>query len=453
MRFSGVTDKVVRGAAYNGALYEQANLAAKRLGLAGEEAKSFIANKLANATDEMKLDADLASRIITFTNDGRLSDSISQVIAVTANRFGKNDPAKADMVRAAARLIAPFRRTPANILSTSLRYAPVTGQLSAVSAYRDWTKALANASLNGSGASKQVAAAQRKLVERLTQQGTGLAFFALGSYLYSQGKLTGEMPQNPSEQEQWRLEGKQPESLLIGGQWIPIARVSPYGGMMTMAASVMHESQSGGVGKMLAEAPGTISRSVLNQPMVTGPKELLEAATNRTSTTDYSGNIVGSFVPTIVSQMARSEGKQRMPQNLLQQVTSKIPGLQDTAPERLNIFGEPVQKAKGIINVGVNPLPFTADQRSNDPLVREMSRIGANIGALGKNTGEAFERYQYRQREAGKFVRQDLEALVQSQEYQEADLEEKRHLMQSTVTKARNDLDRYLKETYNIEHD
>lgn len=458
LRFSGATDKIVREAATSGALYEQATVRAKQLGYKGKEAQDFIQQLVANPTDEMLLDAKAAADVITFTNDGRLSDWISMAIEGAANRAGKKRPEDAALVRAAARFIVPFRRTPANILSTSLRYAPISGQYAAFSAYRDWTKALANAALAGQQVTPEVLKAQRQMVERLTQMGTGLGFFALGAQLYKNNVLTGEFPTNPSEQEQWRLEGKQPESLLLNGQWIPIARISPYGGMLTMAASALQNAKEGGVNEVIEESPLTISRSVLNQPMVTGPKELLDALTKRSQSRAESGggfigSMVGSVVPSIVAQAARTEGVQRMPQSLAQQITSRLPGLQETAPARLDIFGQPVEKAGGIANVMLNPLPFTPDRRAKDPLVAEMSRVGVSIGPLGKKSGEPIEMYQWRQREAGKFVRQDLEALVQSPEYQQASATEQRKLIKKTVESARDELSRWVKANYNMEYE
>ena len=101
----------------------------------------------------------------------------------------------------------------------------------------------------------------------------------------------------------------------------------------------------------------------------------------------------------------------------------------------------------------LNPLPFTPDRRAKDPLVAEMSRVGVSIGPLGKRSGEPIEMYQWRQREAGKFVRQDLEALVQSPEYRQASTTEQRKLIKKTVESARDELSRWVKANYNMEYE
>jgi hypothetical protein len=320
-------------------------------------------------------------------------------------------------------------------------------------AANDWTKELANKALEGVAKNRAVALRQRKMVDMLTKNVTGIAMLALGNELYENGVLTGEAPSSPAEMEQWRLEGKTPESILIGKQWIPIARISPYGSMMTLAASMRQRNKDGGID--LIGAGATTARSLLNQPMVTGPKDILDAATNRSMQDTQAGNYlsrqVGSLVPTGIAQLARSGGEQFLPQNFVQEVTSRIPGLQGNTPVRLNVFGEPVQKPSGVFNTAISPLPASQDLRESDPLIEELSRVGANVGALQRGNGEAIEMYQYRQQEAGKFLREDLTALFQSPEYLEADPTEQRRLISKASRDGRTELGRLLKESYQID--
>lgn len=463
-RTSALTDKIIRGAALDGALVEQVALQAKRRGLKGAEAQKYIDDMIKNPDmidDELKANAALAADYITFTNDGRAANAITNAIEGTIKAFGIKSADTQSLVRAGARIILPFRRTPANILSRAIEYTPGAGTVMALKAAKDWNKALLNAATKSAGLTPELAMRQRRLVDLMTKQASGLGMLALGAHYYRQGLMTGEMPENPAEREQWRLEGKRPESLLVGGQWLPIARISPFGNLMTMGASVVQNSEAAGGAPTLAGALGeaamspgetalTLSRSLLNQPMVTGPKEAVEALTGRDKEAEgYFQNLAGSFVPSIVAQAARSEGVQRQPEGIVQSVTSRIPGLQETAPERLNIFGEPVQSGGGVGTM-ISPLPGSPDIRETDPLVAEMARVKVNIGALGKTKGESPELYQYRQREAGKFVKEDLTALFQSPEYQGADIETQRQLIKDTVEKARRDLSDYLRENFGI---
>lgn len=463
MRFSGLTDKVIKQAAIRGSLQEQANLMALRKGYKGQQAKDFAANLMKAPTDEMMLDAKLAADYITFTNDGTLAAGIGNAIAATASTAENIRKGGGALVRAASRFAMPFRRTPANILSRAIEYTPGIGWAKTAVAANDWTKELANTALEGVAKNRAVAQRQRKLVDMLTKNVTGLGLFALGAELYNNGVLTGEAPSG-AEMEQWRLEGKTPESILIGKQWIPISRISPYGSMMTLAASVLQKNKSGteqGVGAALTgmlteeEAAQTMSRSLLNQPMLTGPKDILEATMGRSMQGDnlgsYAKQQAGSFIPTGIAQLARSGGQQYLPQTIGQEITSRIPGLQGDTPVRLNVFGEPVQKPSGVFNTAISPLPASQDTRESDPMIAELSRVKANIPAIKQQTGEPIEMYQYRQREAGKFLREDLSALFQSPEYLEADPAEQRKMIIRASEAGRDELSRLLKESYQID--
>lgn len=455
MRSAGVTDKIINAAAMKGALNEQARLIAKRTGKSVDEL-------LARPTDEMLLNAKQAADYITFTNDGTIANGIAGAIERFAAAAEAGKRGNGALVRAGARFIMPFRRTPANILSRALEYSPGVGTIMAGKAARDWTKELAVAALRQNG--PELARSQRRMIEMLTKQAAGASMFALGAMLYNKGRITGEFPESPAEREQWALEGKKPESILINGEWMPISRISPYGGMMTLAASVLNNAekidQSASVGQRIYEgltegAESTLG-SVLNQPMVTGPQEALAALTGRSQRggnnplADFAGSMAGSFVPTAIAQAARAEGIQRRPENLLQEIASRVPGLQEMAPARLNILGEPVRSGGGVLNTMLNPLTSTEDVRETDPLVKELSRVGVNISAMSRGKGETTEMYNYRQREAGRVIRQDLTELVQSNDYNMATPEERKRLILDTVRSVRRELSDYLKSEYNI---
>jgi hypothetical protein len=455
MRSAGVTDKIINSAALKGALNEQARLVAKRTGQSVEEL-------LAKPTDEMLLNAKQAADYITFTNDGTIANGIAGAIERFAAAAEAGKKGNGALVRAGARLIMPFRRTPSNILSRALEYSPGVGTAMTAKAVRDWTKELAMASLQG--VSPELAKSQRRMVEMLTKQATGASMFALGAMLYNNGRLTGEMPENAAEREQWSLEGKKPESILINDEWVPISRISPFGGMMTLAASVLRNAEKLDPNASTAQrtyeaatkgAEATL-RSVMNQPMVTGPQEALNALTGRSERNsgsplaDFAGSMAGSFVPTVVAQAARAEGIQRRPENLVQEIASRIPGLQEMAPARLDIFGEPVRSGGGAVNTMLNPLTSTADRRATDPLVAELSRVGANIAPMSRKKGETTEMYNYRQREAGRVIRQELAALIQTGEYRSLPAKEQRRLIADTIRSVRRELSDYLEENFGI---
>ena len=119
---------------------------------------------------------------------------------------------------------------------------------------------------------------------------------------------------------------------------------------------------------------------------------------------------------------------------------------------RLNVFGEPVQKPRGVFNVAINPLPFSPDVRSTDPLIRILSESKIAIPALPRKrkTGETMEMYQYRQRETGRILRQQLTELVQRPEFIQASPEDRQTMVTKLTRSIRAAHAQWLKENFNM---
>ena len=116
---------------------------------------------------------------------------------------------------------------------------------------------------------------------------------------------------------------------------------------------------------------------------------------------------------------------------MLQAALSRIPGLQNVAPERLNIFGEPMQ-------TGTRMGFASTDLRRADRTVAEMARVGAKEGPVQKWRDEPIEQYQMRQRLAGQNTRMALNQLFMSPYYIAATDNEKRELISDYVKQARD---------------
>ena len=451
MRFAGASDRVFREAARRGALDEFARLQAKREGLTGARAAERVRQLLLRPTDEMMADAAEQAEFLTFTNDGSISRWLSSMTGAAGTEAEKGLPGLGRKVLAALNIIFPFRRTPANILTRVAEWTPGAGTALAYLRAKNWLGALANAALEqkqtGTIADETLRGIrkdQRRMIQTLTNQAGGLGLLALGSYLYEQGVLTGDLPLDTAGREQWRLENKKPNSILIGGQWLPIGQMAPMGNMLAIAASMKQSAESESVDPALtdnlAALPFATARGVLNQPMVTGPKDALEAVLGGgTEAKRYGRSLAGSFIPSGIAQLTRAiSPTEREPQSMLQAALSRIPGLQGVAPERLNIFGEPMQ-------TGTRMGFASADLRRADRTVAEMARVGAKEGPVQKWRDEPFEQYQMRQRLAGQNTRMALNQLFMSPYYLAATDNEKRELISDYVKQARDYTTEYLK--------
>lgn len=454
-RAAGATDRFWRSMAYNGALVEQARLTAMREGLTGERLAQRAKVLMEQPTDEMVADAIAAADILTFNNDGTLAKAMSSAItsaSQAAGSWGK-------LLRAAVDWVVPFRRTVANITTRVAEYAPVTSHAIAIKRGVDWWGKVASLALESKAGGVSAASlaearhAQRQLVETLTRSTGGLGLVGLGLYLHQQGVMTGAAPTNSGEREQWRLEGRQPNSMLVNGEWIPVGQLAPLGSLLAVGANISSRIDSNGASVDKAGSlPFDIARTVLDQPMVTGVATTTNALVDPQGTTDsrWLRDQVGSFIPTGIAQVARSSGESKMPETLGQTLQSRIPGLADKVPSRLNIFGQPHRGRSGVFDVAINPLGGSQDKRQTDPIIAALAQAGVSVAPLVRHRKETIEQYQWRQRESGQWLHEDLTTLLQSPEYQQADQNERQRLIKDQVRRTRADFSKELREQFGI---
>jgi hypothetical protein len=444
MRASGFTDRILRTSAYNGAMLEGARLQAAREGLKGEALAKRVQELLSKPSEDLIADAIAQSELLTFTNDGTLARSIQAMVGILSTEAEKGLPGAGKVVSGATNILLPFRRTPSNIVTRVAEYTPGIGTAMTYKRAKNWLGTLSEAALESQQGktlspemARRVRGEQRKLVQALTRQSAGaLGLFGLGFYLTEQGVLTGDLPESAADRELWALEGKQPNSIKLGSQWFPVGQIAPMGNVLTMAANMKQDAALAGpdpsMVDMIQASPFAVARSLLNQPMVTGPKEAMEAATGRRAEGErYLRSQAGSIVPSIFAQAARAEGVQRLPQSQIEAILSRIPGAQEAAPARINIFGEPVRTGAGLGGL------LRTEQGRGDPLVQELSRLDKGISPIARWKKEDFAQYQLRQREAGPLVREQLNRLFASSIYQSATDAKKRDLIDERVDRAR----------------
>lgn len=184
--------------------------------------------------------------------------------------------------RLASEGIAPFRKTPANVLVRSVEYSPL-GFLDTVS--------------------KAVQAAQGKsgvsgadVVNSLSKSLTGTGLFALGMFLRDAGWLRGS--EDDDEQDAFdKLQGKQAYSLIIPAGTIGNEReisitidwLSPAAIPTFMGAALMDEIRDGGF--EVSDVLDIVVR--LSDPML--QMSMLQGVNDALDSVKYSGNSLGQF--------------------------------------------------------------------------------------------------------------------------------------------------------------
>lgn len=353
----GAADKPYRYAALKTSLYDQALAAAKTQKLRGSEAgkfvKDFVANPPTNAVETAVKEAEKS----VFANDTALSSAATAV----RNAVQK----KSSVGGAAIDVIMPFTKVPSAVVTRVFDYTPA-------GAVKEAVRQIKNKSLD-----------QRALAQALGTAGTGTGAIYLGFELAKNGMITGSQPTNNREADLWTLEGKQPNSILLGGRWYSFNYVSPIGQLLQAGVGIANAAKEGqnAVGALLAGA-GTAGKAVVDQSFLQGVSGALEAINDPTR---YAQNFfksnAGSVVPTLVADFARgTDSLQRQTNNVVDAVQARVPGLRLGLLPKQDVFGNVLQ-GQGLVNSMLDP--FRSSPVKGNPLTTELRRLqDANNGVL-----------------------------------------------------------------------
>jgi hypothetical protein len=419
-RSLGAEDALFRSAAMGRALEEYMRLEAKRMVKAGTAATTDDAMKLLrqHPPPNVVADAILDAEVATFQQENAIANAIS------AARRGLRSKG-ADVTAGLTEVVAPFVKTPTNIAGSLVQYSPL-GFVTAL------TKQIKHP-------------AQKKLAEDLGRAMTGSGLVALGFMLAAEGQATGAAPKDAAERAQWELEGKQPNSLRFGDQWLNVSRLAPAGALLSVGAQMYHakenaKSTTGGV----AAATLTPARVALDQTFLKGVSGALEAVNDPARFGEtFLENTAGSLVPAVVAAAARGvDPYQRVTDGPLERIQSRIPGLSQNLLPRRTAFGKPVPSRGG---VAAQMLDVTQGVPANkDPLVAELARLGVTVGFPARTVREQGETRRRSSAEYDRFLAQvgpeterALRELLANPLYQRATDEEKEDVVARVVSGSR----------------
>lgn len=429
-------DQLFRRIAYRRAITEEAASLAQTTGLKGAARQAEMQQLLRTPTDEMEAVAAHAAETAVYRQVTPLHAAIEG--AKTALR-------RRGHVRSAAftEVIAPFTRTPAAVAATALDYSPV-GVARAI--LLDLPR-LVGETMKAEPTA--IRAAQRTFVERISRGGMGSAGLVLVGYkLRATDMMTGAFPAAPSEQEQWRTEGKTAYAIRWRGRWWGMTGVAPFGTMLALGASYYDARRASAEGeprkaeRALASAVGTLTE----QPALQGITRTAEALSDLSGAgARYASNQAAGLVPGLVAGAAQAiDPVVRRPETMTQAVEARIPGLSQRVPARQTIFGVEMARPEGpvgrTLRAVADPFASSRDRTLDDPLIAEIQRVGAVVGPLSRIRDETPEAYRQRGARTGPVVREQLERLVMSDVYRSATIEEQAALIPRIANDARSDV-------------
>lgn len=269
----------------------------------------------------------------------------------------------------ALRVIAPFIKIPARIMSYTFERTPLAPLMS------DF-----RAKIAAGGATRDLALAQMSM-------GTMIAMTAADMTM--NGTLKGGGPPQKGLEQAQEREGAMRDSLKVGSRWYNINGVHPVGKLMLLAADVA-EAITGGQQELHQDADteklavGTalaIGRTLVDNSYFQGFANLF--ATLHDARVGGAGegamlSTAGSTIPAAVGALDRAlDPYQREVYSMLDEFKSKIPGLSQRLPPRRNLWGEPIPSGHDPITNFISPVKI-ADEK-HEPIDDEILRQGFNI--------------------------------------------------------------------------
>jgi hypothetical protein len=271
------------------------------------------------------------------------------------------------------RFIAPFIRTPTNILKYAGERSPLA--IFAPSIQKE---------LRAGGARADLA---------MAKIGVGSMAMLGAGWFAAQGRITGGGPVDPKEKATWRANKWQPYSIRIGDKWYAYNRLEPLGILLGVAADMTEimgwadESVQPEIEKLHVAALAAISKNVTSKTWLQGVSEFIEVMSDPER---YGGRwlqgYAGSLVPTGVAQIERAiSPEMEAVYSLTDAIKARMPGASSSMPKRRNIWGEQISTALGpdrswgeaALSL-VNPF-YIADAKKAQPIDKELVRLGAPI--------------------------------------------------------------------------
>jgi hypothetical protein len=368
------------------------------------------------------------------------------------------------------RLVAPFIRTPANLMNYGFERTPGLHMLT--SKYKKLKQAIKEGKANGNLDPKLIQEMEGMNV-RMAMGGAVLTG-AIG--LAQKGKITGAGPNSPEERSALLATGWQPFSFVVDDgdvtNYYSYNRADPLGfffgiiGSYTEIAGSMED-------KDLMELAGGLftatAESFRSKTYVSGISSAIVALSDpRSKFGPWAAQMAGTLIPAGVAHatktgipllgdagiglLAAPDNTMREVDGIMDKIKSRLPGFSADLPPRRNIFGEVISHAPG---VGPDTMSPFASRRSPNNLVNsEIQRLvqqhGLKVSMKGYDRMGGVDLTPQQKDEFiqltggdpnrnGRDLRSDLDKLMNSSKYKNADdsIEGKQALIHELITKRR----------------
>jgi hypothetical protein len=396
-RMAGAIDLPFRKFNFMESISDQAKLIALNEAKAGAIKRSAVGSRtqqlINNPTDAMTLEAAQYSEGMVYADKNMVATGMNQLGLGLASKIGQRSKTAGVAVKMAQASTMPFMKVGMNIAWDVIEKA-------AVSSFKvlDQAPGIAKKSIQKTLTPEE----QKAFARAVGNGGVGAGAILTGMILAAKGLMTGSSQNETSPTRQTdEVAGRQSGAVLIGGKWRRIQDVgSPVSNLMVLGASMYREwskpredetKRAGNIGLAAASA-------VLDNPIYQGTQDIVRIGQNGPA--KFIGQKIGAAVPAFVNDIGaltdkyRRDAKPSANEPFLSgigtQVQSRLPGLRNRLPMRVNAFGEPeTQNARDVFDA-----TFPQDARDKaDPAIKELVRLNIGLQQPKKKPEESNDQF------------------------------------------------------------
>lgn len=397
-------DDFFKSIAYRQELNALAYREAKKSGLEGDEFIQRYNDIKNNPPESLQTEAFDFAKYQTFTNDlGPLAKKVHS--AINSNYLLK--------------AIVPYFKTPVNIFKYTFERTPLA-----------LTSNNIRADIRAGGARAAQAEARIAL---------GSTFLAVGGMMVLSGRLTGAGPQDQRKKKLLRQTGWQPYSVKVGDKWVSYNGLEPFGTLVGLGADIGEltlgldqEDQE----TITAAGAMAIAQNLASKTYLSGAFDFMAALDDGNFKSTPEGWLMGqaqTFYP--YSSALRGATRANDPilrdtsadnpvggideaaSKFINQMRAKIPGLSDSLPPRLDLWGNEINVSSGFGALYDFASPFAASVDNPNKIEQAILDNDVSVSWPQKTidgvrlTPQQFHDYSKR---AGELAEKNLKSIVSS---------------------------------------
>ena len=318
--------------------------------------QNFIEDYIKNPPDDgLQFATDIAEQAV-LANDTLLSNIANKLREAVSKQ---ENAAVRGTGKLALGVLAPFTKVPSAFLTRVIDFTPI-------GAVKEAVVQMANKKLN-----------QQKLVQAISEAGTGTGLIYLGAELANNDLLTGNYPNDPKEAARWKTEGIIPNAIKLGDTYYSLNYAGPVGALFGIGKSIADSAKEGGdVTSALTAGVTQLASGTLEQSFLSGISGALDAVQDPGR---YAENFVrsqaGSVIPTLLNDIGNATDEtQRQTNTPLEAIQGRLPGARTALNPKIDSFGNDIEQANPN-QLGRLVDPFRPSKERTTPVTDELDRL------------------------------------------------------------------------------